>query len=149
MSPEGTPSRAAHRFTQKFSHVEDELRSANPPGFTPLILRPPPSAATRPACASISRSYLTNHAIIAARSTYSAGSSCARFSTSADCASFTFKCLALPECPIAGKNFQRGTKNLKIAEIAEPGSAKSSAPRSPIETTPTNDNPLLPHFFGE
>jgi nucleoside-diphosphate-sugar epimerase len=119
---------------------EDELRKREAPGFTALILRPATVCGYSPRLRlDLSVNILTNHAINRGKITVFGGQQLRPNFHVRDCAELYVKCLALPDAAIAGKTFNAGYQNLKLADIADlvrnvVGSQVA------IETTPTNDN---------
>jgi nucleoside-diphosphate-sugar epimerase len=119
---------------------EDELRTRQSSGFTTLILRPATVCGYSPRLRlDLSVNILTNHAINKGKITVFGGQQLRPNFHVRDCAELYVKCLALPEESIAGKTFNAGYQNLKIAEIADLV-RKIVGSQVTIETTPTNDN---------
>jgi len=119
---------------------EDELRLRQSPGFTTLILRPATVCGYSPRLRlDLSVNILTNHAINRGKITVFGGQQLRPNFHVRDCAELYVKCLALPDARIAGKTFNAGYQNLKIAEIAELV-REVIGTQVAIETTPTNDN---------
>ena len=119
---------------------EDELRLRQSPDFTTLILRPATVCGYSPRLRlDLSVNILTNHAINRGKITVFGGQQLRPNFHVRDCAELYVKCLELPEASIAGKTFNAGYQNLKIAEIADLV-RKIVGSQVTIETTPTNDN---------
>lgn len=119
---------------------EDELRKRQSPDFTTLILRPATVCGYSPRLRlDLSVNILTNHAINRGKITVFGGQQLRPNFHVRDCAELYVKCLELPDAMIAGKTFNAGYQNLKIAEIAELVREVVGS-QVAIETTPTNDN---------
>ena len=110
------------------------------PDFTTLILRPATVCGYSPRLRlDLSVNILTNHAINRGKITVFGGQQLRPNFHVRDCAELYVKCLELPAEMIAGKTFNAGYQNLKIAEIAELVREVVGS-QVAIETTPTNDN---------
>jgi nucleoside-diphosphate-sugar epimerase len=119
---------------------EDELRLRQSPEFTTLILRPATVCGYSPRLRlDLSVNILTNHAINRGKITVFGGQQLRPNFHVRDCAELYVKCLELPAESIAGKTFNAGYQNLKLAEIADLV-RKVVGSQVAIETTPTNDN---------